>query len=258
MSLSLSELLKKEIARKRKGEEPVQSESEREKVQKVDESGQEQGQEPIEDKSAMENATNTVEGTSTTHEDRSAVREEKISAVIALERASPLPSIAIEDITADSDKTQLAMKCNQGIHRILDDWEKRVGEYNPAGNSATLLHDTKRSLLPLLVLLRKNTLPSKLLTSLSSLLYHLQKHTREDQEAALQMYLKLSIGDVAWPIGVSDVGIHARSNHTRISKLGNNDVANIMRDERTRLWIVSVKRLISYEQWALASIMAAR
>lgn len=59
--------------------------------------------------------------------------------------------------------------------------------------------------------------------------------------------MKLSIGNVAWPIGVTSVGIHARSAHSKIQ--GGRNAANIMIDERTRLWITSIKRLITFEEW---------
>ena len=251
MSLSLSELLKREIARKSvRSEETGQNGPGRVEIEGKEASVEERvGEEQL-----------PVESGSTTIIDESngAERLRKVQETIAAEKAAPLPPISIEDITASGDKALLARKCNQCIHRIVDDWGEHSQDYSPPGTSATLLLDTKRSLFPLLVQLRKDTLPRELLTSLASLLYHLQQRTRADQDAALQLYLKLSIGDAAWPIGVSDVGIHARSNHTRIAQGGNSDIANIMRDEQTRLWIVAVKRLVSYEQWALRSVCASR
>lgn len=64
---------------------------------------------------------------------------------------------------------------------------------------------------------------------------------------AIQSYMKLSIGNVAWPIGVTQIGIHERSAHSRIQ--GGSQRANVMIDEPTRLWITSVKRLISFQEW---------
>lgn len=187
-------------------------------------------------------------------------RKERILKILEDER-SISTIITLDDIAAIDTKTSpaLSKKCNLYIHELLNQWTANANLYkgpNPGSktnseDSSELLLDTKHNLFPLLVRLRKAQLDTRLLITLSSLLYHLQEATPRGIESALQLYLKLSIGDVAWPIGVSNVGIHARSSQYRISRMGNVDVANIMLDEPTRLWIISIKRLISFKEWQL-------
>ena len=64
-------------------------------------------------------------------------------------------------------------------------------------------------------------------------------------QGATDHYLGMSIGNAAWPIGVTMVGIHVRSGRERISS---NKVAHVLKNEVTRKYIQSVKRLISYCQ----------
>ena len=166
-------------------------------------------------------------------------RPERIQEAIAQDKAT---SIIIDpsQIGSKEDKFVLSMKCNLYVHEILSRWKASLEEYHPE-----LFLDTKKALFPLLLQLRKCELPSDLLISLATVLYHLQQP--KETNLAVQSYMKLSIGNVAWPIGVTSVGIHARSAHSKIQ--GGQNAANIMIDERTRLWITSIKRLITFEEW---------
>eukprot|EP00956_Cyclotella_meneghiniana_P029423 scaffold71102_cov48-Cyclotella_meneghiniana.AAC.1 len=58
-------------------------------------------------------------------------------------------------------------------------------------------------------------------------------------------YLDVAIGRAAWPIGVTMVGIHARSGR---EKIGSSNVAHVMNSELHRKYLTSVKRLMSYDQ----------
>ncbi|SCU87527.1 LAFA_0E07272g1_1 [Lachancea sp. 'fantastica'] len=150
------------------------------------------------------------------------------------ERADVTIAIAAIGDSDPATAADLAIKCNLYIHQLLQEWQDT--DYKPE-----LVIETKKALYPLLVRLRKHTLAAELITSVATILYHIQ-HAQFAQ--ATQSYLKLSIGNVAWPIGVTSVGIHARSAHERIQ--GRDKIANVMLDETTRLWITSVKRLVSF------------
>src|SRR6202008_126893 len=63
--------------------------------------------------------------------------------------------------------------------------------------------------------------------------------------AAYDTYCELSIGNAPWPIGVTMVGIHDRSAR---EKIGTNQVAHVLNDEKTRKWIQSMKRLMTFCQ----------
>ncbi|RKP38819.1 Prp18 domain-containing protein, partial [Dimargaris cristalligena] len=62
---------------------------------------------------------------------------------------------------------------------------------------------------------------------------------------ANEAYLQMSIGNAAWPIGVTMVGIHARSAREKISS---NQVAHVLNTEEQRKWIQSLKRLMTFAQ----------
>ncbi|KAJ2723743.1 hypothetical protein GGI07_002452 [Coemansia sp. Benny D115] len=58
-------------------------------------------------------------------------------------------------------------------------------------------------------------------------------------------YLQLSIGNAPWPLGVTQVGIHARAARENINA---NKVAHVLNDEVQRKWIQSIKRLMRFAQ----------
>lgn len=60
-------------------------------------------------------------------------------------------------------------------------------------------------------------------------------------------YLRLSIGNAAWPIGVTMVGIHERSAREKLHESDKN-AAHIMSDESTRKYLQSIKRCLSFAQ----------
>jgi flagellar biosynthesis GTPase FlhF len=60
-------------------------------------------------------------------------------------------------------------------------------------------------------------------------------------------YLRLSIGNAAWPIGVTMVGIHERSAREKLHESDKN-AAHIMSDEITRKFLQSIKRCLSFAQ----------
>jgi pre-mRNA-splicing factor 18 len=59
------------------------------------------------------------------------------------------------------------------------------------------------------------------------------------------VYIQVSIGNAAWPIGLTSVGIHDRCAREKISS---NKVAHVMNDEAQRKYLTSVKRLMTYAQ----------
>lgn len=56
-------------------------------------------------------------------------------------------------------------------------------------------------------------------------------------------YIRLSIGNAPWPIGVTMVGIHERSGR---EKIFSNNVAHVLNDETSRKYIQSLKRLVRW------------
>ena len=62
---------------------------------------------------------------------------------------------------------------------------------------------------------------------------------------ANDVYLRTAIGNAAWPIGVTMVGIHARTGR---EKLFAHNVAHVLNDECQRKYLQAIKRLITFAQ----------
>jgi hypothetical protein len=62
---------------------------------------------------------------------------------------------------------------------------------------------------------------------------------------AHERYLRLAIGDSAWPMGVTMVGIHERAGRERISV---DQITHIMNDDVVRKYVTAVMRVLSYVQ----------
>jgi pre-mRNA-splicing factor 18 len=82
-----------------------------------------------------------------------------------------------------------------------------------------------------------------------SLTEHLKRIVEYCQEGefvkAHDSYLDVAIGRAAWPIGVTMVGIHARTGRAKIES---QNVAHVMNSELQRKYLTSVKRLMTYYQ----------
>ncbi|KAK7499914.1 hypothetical protein BaRGS_00008820 [Batillaria attramentaria] len=63
-----------------------------------------------------------------------------------------------------------------------------------------------------------------------------------DYIRANDAYLEMAIGNAPWPIGVTMVGIHARTGREKISS---RYVAHVLNDETQRKYIQAVKRLLT-------------
>lgn len=61
----------------------------------------------------------------------------------------------------------------------------------------------------------------------------------------LYIHIYSKIGRAAWPIGVTMVGIHARSGR---AKIASSNVAHVMNSELQRKYLTSVKRLLTFDQ----------
>ena len=58
-------------------------------------------------------------------------------------------------------------------------------------------------------------------------------------------YIRLAIGNAAWPIGVSAVGLHERAAREKVAE---GIQAHVMNDEAQRKYITTIKRLVSFAQ----------
>lgn len=79
-------------------------------------------------------------------------------------------------------------------------------------------------------------MPPDLIYKLAELCHHVQQR---QYQRANDAYLRLSIGNAAWPIGVTSVGLHERGAREKITE---DVVAHVLNDEVSRKWIQAVKR----------------
>lgn len=143
------------------------------------------------------------------------------------------------------------------VERLCAEWGQQLEarpssvKASPAGVQAT--HQYKASVKafqPLLLQLRGDgaPLPGDVLSALWLIVGAMKGR---DYLRAMDLYLKLSIGNAAWPIGVTQVGIHTRSAREKISHVANSSSqAHAMNDEVTRKYIHAFKRLITFAQTA--------
>ncbi|XP_053605294.1 pre-mRNA-splicing factor 18 [Plodia interpunctella] len=98
---------------------------------------------------------------------------------------------------------------------------------------------TQVYLKPLMRKLKKKTLPDDICDSLMEITKHLLER---NYIMASDSYLQMAIGNAPWPIGVTMVGIHARTGR---EKIFSKNVAHVMNDETQRKYIQALKRLMT-------------
>lgn len=136
--------------------------------------------------------------------------------------------------------------------KVLREWEQSMEERpdsvkrSAQGKQASAIQkQSEEYLKPLFKSLRKREYEADLLKSLAEIAYYMQVR---QYVKANDAYLRLSIGNSAWPIGVTSVGIHMRSARERITEGGSHSIAHVLNDEVSRKWIQSLKRLMTYAQ----------
>ncbi len=97
----------------------------------------------------------------------------------------------------------------------------------------------------LLSRLKAENLPNDILKNLGIIGSGLQEGRFNQANDA---YLRMSIGNSKWPVGVTMVGIHERAIRDKIQ--AESSEAHILNDESTRKWLQSLKRLITFMEAA--------
>ncbi|XP_031640235.1 pre-mRNA-splicing factor 18 [Contarinia nasturtii] len=100
-------------------------------------------------------------------------------------------------------------------------------------------NQTKVYMKPLLRKLKTRQIPDDILDSLTEIIKHLLSR---NYIKASDAYLQMAIGNAPWPIGVTMVGIHARTGR---EKIFSKNVAHVMNDETQRKYIQGLKRLMT-------------
>ncbi|KAI0059175.1 Prp18-domain-containing protein [Artomyces pyxidatus] len=150
-------------------------------------------------------------------------------------------------IKTDPDK--LYPMIYYALKRALKEWGESMAERPESVKRSTqgkLAAATQvqsaEYLKPLFKIIRSRSLPADMLARLSEIVHYMQKR---QYQRANDSYLRLSIGNAPWPIGVTMVGIHERSAREKISS---DQVAHVLNDEVSRKYIQSLKRLLTFSQ----------
>ena len=140
---------------------------------------------------------------------------------------------------------------------ILKRWELALQarsdavKYSTAGKLETQSHlRCKEYLKPFFKMCNTQSVPPGILPNLYALVTCCEEH---DFVGAHDWYIKTAIGNSAWPIGLTMVGIHERSSREKISK-----VAHVMNNEQQRKYLTSLKRLMSYAQNQLPDVAPSK
>jgi pre-mRNA-splicing factor 18 len=134
---------------------------------------------------------------------------------------------------------------------LVAEWEAELDAkseewcYTDEGRqSISMFRTLKQHLKPLFKRIKKRLLPGDVERALYLIM---QAMKQRNYKKAADAYVGIAIGNAAWPIGVTMVGIHARSAR---EKIGASSQAHAMHDEETRKFLQSVKRLMTYAQRA--------
>jgi len=156
--------------------------------------------------------------------------------------------IDLNDVKTNPSKvyTQLAA----WFHLVLREWDIALAsrplpvQTSYQGKAATLAYtQASQYMQPLFKHLEKQDLHPDVFPKVSEIAHHAQ---HQKYVTANDIYLRLSIGNAAWPIGVTMVGIHERSAREKLHEKGM--AAHIMSDEVTRKYLQSIKRCLKFCQ----------
>ena len=100
-------------------------------------------------------------------------------------------------------------------------------------------NQTVTYLKPLLRKFKKRTIPEDIYEELKTIAMNLMMG---EYVRANDAYYMIAIGNAAWPIGVTMVGIHARTGREKIFA---QHVAHVLNDEQQRKYIQGLKRLMT-------------
>ena len=136
------------------------------------------------------------------------------------------------------------------INLVLEDWEQYIMENlnNKRVKSNIISKELEKykqccqNVKPLLSLLQERELNQVILDKLFKVMVFAENR---DLLNANDRYIDLSIGNAAWPMGLTMVGIHQRTGKSSIAPT---QVAYILNDEVTKKYLQSIRRILSFLQ----------
>jgi pre-mRNA-splicing factor 18 len=154
--------------------------------------------------------------------------------------------VTTTEMEEDDDKHKRIYKHFKGL---LKQWENDLNQRSDemkrtlAGRNETKkVKQCKDYIRPLFQLCKRRQLDENMVEKLYAMVLFCEQG---EFVRAHDAYMDIAIGRAAWPIGVTMVGIHARTGRAKIES---SNVAHVMNSELQRKYLTSVKRLLTYEQ----------
>ncbi|XP_062403353.1 pre-mRNA-splicing factor 18 isoform X2 [Sardina pilchardus] len=149
-------------------------------------------------------------------------------------------SLGTGDDNGDQDVIHKVLRFLLGVWaKDLNSREDHVKRSVQGKLASATQSQTESYLKPLFRKLRKKTLPADIKESITDIIkFMLQREYVKANDA----YLQMAIGNAPWPIGVTMVGIHARTGR---EKIFSKHVAHVLNDETQRKYIQGMKRLMT-------------
>lgn len=148
-----------------------------------------------------------------------------------------------------SDPSRLCVLIRAYLKRVLREWDQYL-DSQPEEERRTAFGRQQKAiqaqttgyLKPFFRMLKNRSVAPDVLSKITEICKYMQER---EYTKANAVYLRLSIGNAPWPIGVTMVGIHERSAREKICS---SQVAHVLNDESQRKWIQSIKRLMTFSQ----------
>lgn len=179
---------------------------------------------------------------------RSREEEEQEAVMEAFKKAADRLKEKQKEETMTADQ-----KIMNAINGWMKEWEddlamrpESVKRSMVGAQASTIFEQTKKFFQPLHKSLRRGDMHPEVRLGLHMMV---QSMKERNYLQAYDIYMRISIGNAPWPIGVTSVGIHERSAREKIS-FSCNGQAHIMNDEATRKYLQGMKRLITWTQRA--------
>ncbi|KAK3837271.1 MAG: Prp18 domain-containing protein [Linnemannia elongata] len=194
---------------------------------------------------AMENAETGLHMEALGQQGGSSTKEKK-------SKSEPAKDVDTNEISVDliqKDMDKLYVLIYTYFKRLLREWERDLDQRpdelkrSTPGKLATATQaQSAEYLRPFFKSLRQKSLEPDVLMRITEIA---ELMIKREHMAANDAYLKLSIGNAPWPIGVTMVGIHERSGREKIFSA---QVAHVLNDETSRKWIQSIKRIMTFTE----------
>lgn len=153
-----------------------------------------------------------------------------------------------EEDESDDDESDYGL-IRAWIRATLGEWRAKL-EARPEAHKKTAhgrvdtqtFRQCEEYIRPLVKLCKARTLDAAMTSSLAKII-----KLASDGEfvKAHDAYILIAIGNAAWPIGVTSIGIHTRTAREAVEQ---KNIAHVMNNEMQRKYLTSVKRLLRFMQ----------